>query len=149
MEGQMCYVRQVLQGKESATWTVTPQDLAFRALELMAVKDVGALPVVEEGVLVGTFSERDYARKVALRGKSPRATTVGELMTPSVVAVSPADTVETCIKLMRERRVRHLTVMHDGHVAGLVSMGDVLQATVSEQAVLIRDLENFIVGARS
>jgi len=126
--------------------------MAYKALELMAEKNIGALPVVdaENGDrLIGMFSERDYARKVILKGKSSQVTPVAELMSQPVTGVSPDDTIETCMELMTARHIRHLPVLEDGRLVGLVSIGDVLKATISEQKVLIRDLENYIVGARS
>lgn len=148
----MCFVRQVLQGKPTEVWTIGPRDMAYKALELMAEKNIGALPVVdaENGDrLIGMFSERDYARKVILKGKSSQVTPVAELMSQPVTGVSPDDTIETCMELMTARHIRHLPVLEDGRLVGLVSIGDVLKATISEQKVLIRDLENYIVGARS
>jgi CBS domain-containing protein len=146
----MRYVRDVLREKPPEVWTIGPRDIAFKALELMAEKNVGALPVVDhDGRLVGMFSERDYARKVILKGKSSHATTVGELMTSPVTVVSPGDKVETCMQLMTARHIRHLPVLDGERLVGLISIGDVLKATIAERDVTIRDLENFIVGARS
>jgi CBS domain-containing protein len=126
--------------------------MAFKALELMAEKNIGALPVVDAengGRLLGMFSERDYARKVILKGKSSQATTVSELMSSPVTTVALDDTIETCMELMTTRHIRHLPVIDHGQMIGLVSIGDVLNALVREQRVLINDLENYIVGARS
>jgi CBS domain-containing protein len=148
----MCFVREVLRGKPAKVWTIAPRDMAYKALELMAERDVGALPVVNTEAgdkLVGMFSERDYARKVILKGKSSQATPVSELMSGPVTCVSPDDTIETCMELMTTRHIRHLPVLENGRLIGLVSIGDVLKATISEQKVLIKDLENYIVGARS
>jgi CBS domain-containing protein len=148
----MTYVRQLLQGKPAEVWHVGPRDMAFKALELMAEKNIGALPVVDAengGRLLGMFSERDYARKVILKGKSSQATTVSELMSSPVTTVALDDTIETCMELMTTRHIRHLPVIDHGQMIGLVSIGDVLNALVREQRVLINDLENYIVGARS
>jgi CBS domain-containing protein len=126
--------------------------MVYKALELMAEKNIGALPVVDAesgGTLIGMFSERDYARKVILKGKSSQATTVSELMSSPVTTVGPDDTIETCMELMTTRHIRHLPVIDHGQMIGLVSIGDVLNALVREQRVLIQDLENYIVGARS
>jgi CBS domain-containing protein len=148
----MCFVRDLLRGKPAEVWTIGPQDMAYKALELMAARNIGALPVVDAedgGRLIGMFSERDYARKVILRGKSSQATPVSELMSNPVTCVSPDDTIETCRELMTTRHIRHLPVLENGCLIGLVSIGDVLKATISEQKTLIKDLENYIVGARS
>jgi len=126
--------------------------MAYKALELMAEKNIGALPVVDaenRDTLLGMFSERDYARKVILKGKSSHATTVSELMSSPVTTIGPDDTIETCMELMTTRHIRHLPVIDNGQMIGLVSIGDVLNALVSQQQVLIKDLENYIVGARS
>ena len=141
-----------MQGKPAEVWYVGPRDMAYKALELMSEKNIGALPVVDAengGKLLGMFSERDYARKVILKGKSSQATTVSELMNSPVTTVIPDDTIETCMELMTTRHIRHLPVIDHGQMIGLVSIGDVLNALVSEQRVLIKDLENYIVGARS
>ena len=125
--------------------------MAFKALEMMAAKNIGALPVVngEAGdKLIGIFSERDYARKVILRGKSSQATPVSELMSSPVTCVSPDDNIERCRELMTTQHIRHLPVLETDRLVGLVSIGDVLKATISEQKVLIQDLENYIAGAR-
>lgn len=148
----MCYVRDVLRDKSPEVWTIGPRDMAYKALELMAEKNIGALPVIDPdngGKLLGIFSERDYARKVILRGKSSHATTVGELMSSPVTAVSPSDKIETCMQLMTERHIRHLPVLDSGRLIGLISIGDVLKAIIADKDVMIKDLENFIVGARS
>lgn len=148
----MCYVRDLLLGKSAEIWSIGPRDMAYKALELMAAKNVGALPVVNgenAGKLVGMFSERDYARKVILRGKSSQATPVSELMSSPVICVTPDDSVETCRELMTTRHIRHLPVVENDRLVGLVSIGDVLKATISEKEVLIHDLQNYIAGARS
>jgi CBS domain-containing protein len=147
----MIFVREILRGKPAEIWTIEPRDMAYKALELMAAKNVGALPVVDAeggGSLIGMFSERDYARKVILRGKSSQATPVSDLMSSPVTSVSPDDTIETCRELMTARHIRHLPVLENGSLIGLVSIGDVLKATISEQKTLIQDLETYIAGAR-
>ena len=147
----MCYVRDVLMEKSPEVWTIGPRDMAYKALEAMAEKNIGALPVVDPdtGKLLGMFSERDYARKVILKGRSSHATTVGELMSSPVTAFRPGDKIETCMQLMTERHIRHLPVVKNGELVGMISIGDVLKATIAEKDVMIKDLENFIVGARS
>ena len=142
----MNQVRQLLRTKGGEVWTIGPDQSVYEALELMAEKDVGALPVVERGRLVGIFSERDYARKVVLQGKTSRETRVGELMTRTVFYVSPHETIEECLAIMTKRRIRHLPVLDDDRLVGIVSIGDVGKAIISEQAVTIRHLENYITG---
>jgi len=143
----MLTVRQLLGGKSGEVWTISPKASVYEALQLMADKNVGALPVVETGELVGIFSERDYARKVILKGKSSRETAVGELMSHPVFCVGPEQTIEGCMALMTEKRVRHLPVLEDNALAGIVSIGDVLKAIISQQKVHIEDLEHYITGA--
>jgi CBS domain-containing protein len=146
----MIFVRELLSGKSPEVWSVGPRDMVYKALQLMAEKNIGGLPVVDaDGNVVGFFSERDYARKVILMGKSSQATAVGELMSHPVYCVSPDDTIETCMELMTEKHIRHLVVCEDGKMVGLVSIGDLLKAVIDAQNVQIKDLQNFIVGARS
>jgi CBS domain-containing protein len=118
----------------------------FEALALMAQHDIGALPVVDAGRLVGILSERDYARGVALRGRSSRDMEVGELMVAPVV-VTPEDGLQTCMERMTERRVRHLPVLENGVLVGIVTIGDLVKATMDEQALLIHELEGYIRGS--
>jgi CBS domain-containing protein len=148
-EDQMTFVRQLLQGKPADIWTVAPETTVYKALELMAEKNVGALPVVADGELLGMFSERDYARKVVLKDRSSRAMTVRELMSHPALCVGPDDTIEKCMRLMTDRHVRHLPVCDQGHMAGMISIGDLLKAVIAEQEVHIRDLEHFINGQRA
>ncbi|MFB3854246.1 MAG: CBS domain-containing protein [Vicinamibacterales bacterium] len=143
----MVEVRQLLRTKGAEVWTIGPDRTVFEALQIMAEKDVGALPVVEGGRLTGIFSERDYARKVVLQGKTSRDTTVGELMTRTVYYVSPNETIEQCLAIMTKRHIRHLPVLDDGHLVGIVTIGDVGKAIISEQAFTIRHLESYITGA--
>lgn len=140
-------VRQLLQGKGAEVFSVGPDESVFRALELMAEKNVGALMVVEGTGLVGMFSERDYARKVILRGRASRDTPVRDIMSDHVVTVSPEKTVADCMVLMTENRIRHLPVVAEGRTIGLVSIGDVVKAIISEQSFLIDQLQNYIQGA--
>ncbi len=145
----MTCVNDLLRGKPAEVWTVGPNVTVYQALELMAEKNIGAMPVVDDGKLVGMFSERDYARKVTLMGKSARVTTVHELMSHPVYSVGPDETIETCMELMTNQRIRHLPVLEGEQMIGLVSIGDILRALVANQQVLIRDLQNFINGGRS
>lgn len=143
----MINVRHLLQSKPAGLWAISPQATVYEALELMANKNIGALPVIEEGRLVGMFSERDYARKVILKGRSSKEATVGELMTAPVYTVGPGEPVEACMRLMTDRRIRHLPVMEDDRVIGMVSIGDIGKAIIADQRVAIRDLESYITGA--
>ena len=142
----MIPVQQILQEKGGKVWTIEPQLSVFDALRLMAEKEIGALVVVEAGKIVGIFSERDYARKVILEGRSSKDTPVRKIMTERVITVDPNTTVEVCMGLMTDRHIRHLPVMEDNRLIGVISIGDVVKAIVSEQKSLIEHLENYIVG---
>ena len=139
-------VKQVLRQKGSGYWGVTPRMTAYEALELMAEKDIGALPVIDEGRLVGIFSERDYARKVILRGKSSKTTTVAELMSGTPVTVGPEFTLRDCMKIMKVKNIRHLPVVQEGTLIGMVTISDVVNAIISLQDEEIEELENYIAG---
>jgi len=143
----MYQVRQLLRAKGSDVWTIDPHASVFEALQLMADRDIGAVLVIDEGRVAGIFSERDYARKVALQGKTSRETTVGELMTRTVYYVSPDETIDQCLAVMTEKRIRHLPVLEDGRLVGIVTIGDVGKAIMSEQEFTIRSLENYITGS--
>lgn len=139
-------VSQLLQGKGTQVWAIGPDTLVIEALKLMAEKEVGALVVLEEDQVVGIVSERDYARKVALQGKSSLTTPVREIMTEKVVYIRPEQTVNDCMALMTNKRVRHLPVMEGDRLAGVISIGDVVKAVISEQEFIISQLENYITG---
>lgn len=139
-------VKQILQGKPSDVWTISPQATVYEALELLAEKNIGALPVLEGGRLVGIFSERDYARKVILKGRSSKEASVGELMTAPVYTVGSNEPVEVCMQLMTECHIRHLPVTEGDRLIGMVSIGDVGKAIIANQRVHIRDLEAYITG---
>ncbi len=143
----MITVKQVLQGKGyPETWTISPDATVFEALKLLSEKRVGALPVVEAGKLVGILSERDYARKVILKGKSSLNTPVREIMTEEVITVEPEQSMQACMELMTNMRVRHLPVLDNGKLLGIISIGDVLKEIITEQELFIRDLQNYIEG---
>ena len=142
-------VKELLQEKGAAVWTITPKATVYAALELMAQKNIGALVVVEGGNVVGVFTERDYARKVVLKGRSSKTTTVAELMITEVLYVSPEDTIENCMALMTDKRLRHLPVMENGQLAGLISIGDIVRAIISDREFTIRELERYITGGHS
>ncbi len=141
-------VNDLLRAKGHALWSIGPEATVYQALELMAQKDVGALVVLERGALAGILSERDYARKVILHGKSSRETPVREIMTRHVITVGPQQTLVDCMKLMTDHHIRHLPVVVDGELAGLVSIGDVVKGIISEQEFMIEQLEKYISGQR-
>jgi len=136
----------VLAEKGSDVLTVSPQTRVFDALVIMAQADVGALVVVEDGRPVGMFSERDYARKVILHGKASKQIEIREVMTQPIRTISPRDTVEDCMALMTVRRIRHLPVLENDRLIGIVSIGDMVKWTLSAQEDTIHELENYISG---
>ena len=137
-------VRQLLQAKGREVHSITPDARVFDALKLMADKDVGALVVLESGRLAGILSERDYARKVILQGKSSHDITVRDIMTAKVITVGPEQTVEECMALMTGKRIRHLPVTEGGRLAGLLSIGDLVKEVIAEQEQTIKQLESYI-----
>ena len=143
----MVTVKELLRGKPDELWTVSPRATIYQALEILADKDVGALPVVEDGELVGIFSERDYARRVVLRGRTSRETLVSELMVTAVVVVAPTDTIQDCMALMTQQHVRHLPVMDGNRMIGIVTIGDVVKQVITEQEFTIKQLESYIRGS--
>jgi CBS domain-containing protein len=142
----MITIRDVLQEKGNQTWTVVPDTMVFDALKLMAEKNIGALIVLDGEKIVGIFSERDYARKIILHGKSSRETTVKEIMTTNVVGVRPAQSMEDCMVLMTDKRIRHLPVVEGEKLIGMISIGDVVKAIISDKDFLIQQLEHYITG---
>lgn len=142
----MVTVNRVLESKGSEVRTIGPDDSVFDALKKMAEAGVGALVVVEDGGIVGMFSERDYARKVILKGKASKNTPVRDVMSEKVYYVSPTREIEECMAIMTEKAIRHLPVMFDGQLVGLVSIGDVVKAMISEREFIIEQLEQFITG---
>ena len=139
-------VRSLLQAKGYAVWTIAPDATVYEALRVMADKNVGALLVLEGGELVGVISERDYARKVALKGNTAHNTFVRDIMTADVISVHPDQTVEECMALMTDKRIRHLPVMADGRLMGVISIGDVVKSIITEQGFMIEQLTSYIVG---
>ncbi|MDU8428002.1 CBS domain-containing protein [Pseudomonas syringae pv. actinidifoliorum] len=126
--------------------TIGPNQMVLDALRLMADKNIGALPVVENGTVVGIVSERDYARKVVLKGRSSVGTPVSEIMSSKVITVNSQQTVETCMGIMTDSHLRHLPVVEDGQLLGLLSIGDLVKEAIAEQASLIQQLEQYIRG---
>ncbi|HWR59263.1 MAG TPA: CBS domain-containing protein [Thermodesulfovibrionales bacterium] len=143
--GYMVTVKRILEKKKKGFWTVAPDTSAYEALQLMAENDVGALLVVgKEKDLLGIFTERDYSRKVVLKGKSSKDTPIGELMTGSVYSVAPDDPIEKCMTTMNDKRVRHLPVLERGKPVGLVSIRDVVNMIISEREDTIKHLKDYI-----
>jgi CBS domain-containing protein len=139
-------VGQVLRKKGHGFLGIGPDASAFDALEIMAEKNVGALLVVENGQLIGVFSERDYARKVILKGKSSKNTSVRELMSNSPISVNRSTSLRECMVIMTEKHIRHLPVTDNGVLLGVVSMRDVVNTVISEQESTIEELEEYIAG---
>ena len=137
-------VSQLLQGKAWGLCTIGPEEQVYDAIKLMADKDIGALLVVQNEKLVGILSERDYARKVILKGKSSHATPVREIMTERVICVQPKNTVEECMALMSDKHIRHLPVIENDRLIGVLSIGDLVKETISEQQFMIKQLESYI-----
>ncbi|HUW38753.1 MAG TPA: CBS domain-containing protein [Rhodocyclaceae bacterium] len=137
-------VRQLLAMKNGGLRTIASATHVIEALKLMATHDIGALLVVDEGKLVGILSERDYARKVALLGKSSSDVTVAEIMTAKVTSVRPEQTVDECMQLMTDGRFRHLPVLDHGRLTGILSIGDLVKEVIADQAEVIQHLETYI-----
>jgi CBS domain-containing protein len=140
-------VEQLLQVKGTDIWSIEPLTTAYNALQIMAEKNVGALLVMEKEKLVGIFSERDYARKVILKEKSSKNTSVGELMTREVIYIDANSTMEESMALMTAKRIRHLPVLKNNRLIGIVTLGDVVRQIISDQQFAIRELEKYITGA--
>ena len=139
-------VSSILRDKGHDVWSVSPDESVFQAISLMADKGIGALVVIAAERLVGIISERDYARKVVLHGKSSRDTPVRDIMTSPVVSVSPDQTVDDCMRLVTTKRIRHLPVVQGEKVVGVVSIGDLVQRVISTQGETIQYLQEYIVG---
>ena len=145
----MHIVCDLLKTKGNRVWTINPQASVYEALELMATKNIGAIVVTDHDLVVGIFSERDYARKVILLGRTSKTTLVSELMTRDVLYISRDDTIDNCMALMTTKRLRHLPVLENGKLVGLVSIGDVVKAIISGQEITIRELERYITGGHT
>ena len=139
-------VASILKQKSGSVWSISPERSVFEAIHEMSDKGIGALLVIADGNLVGIVSERDYARKVILLGRSSKNTSVEEIMTSDVVSVTPTHTLDECMALMTKHHIRHLPVMQDGQVVGVVSIGDVVKWIISSQEATIRHLEHYING---
>ena len=139
-------VSAILAHKGSAVWSIAPNATVFDAIQLMADKNVGALPVVENGRLAGIISERDYTRKVILKGKSSKETPVRDIMTEELITAHSGDTVTECMRVMTDKRIRHLPVMEGSKMIGLISIGDLVRRIISAQTATIDNLEKYITG---
>lgn len=145
---KMRTVRDILKIKGYDVYTITPEATVFTALQSMADKNVGALVVQQDGTVVGLISERDYARKIVLKGKFSKDVPVNEIMTTVVASVHPEEDIERCMELMTHERVRHLPVFEDGRLIGLISIGDIVKAIIENKEEIIKQLENYIKGRR-
>jgi|SRR6266508_3996232 CBS domain-containing protein len=141
-------VRNILENKGRDVWTIAPDRTVFEALRTMADKNVGALLVLDGETITGILSERDYARKVILHGRSSKELMVKEIMSSKVYFVSPEQNIEDCMSLFTNKRVRHLPVLENDKLAGIISIGDVVKAVIAEQESTIKHLENYITGGR-
>ena len=141
-------IRPILKKKGGVIFSVSPSDSVYTAIAMMADKQVGALLVISEGQIVGIVSERDYARKVFLKGKSSPSTTVAEIMTSPVIAVSPDHSVGDCMGIVTKNRIRHLPVMEHDRLVGIISIGDLVDSILASQRETIRHLEAYITGTR-
>jgi len=134
----------MLMGKGAEVYTISPETMVLDALGLMAEKNIGALVIMEGDAIAGIFSERDYARKIALQGRSSRTTPVSEIMTGNVVTAPPELPAEQCMVIMTDKHIRHLPVVENGRLIGIISIGDVVKNIITEQQVMIRHLEDYI-----
>lgn len=139
-------ISSLLHHKGGAVFSIAPEATVFEAIKLMADKNIGSLLVMSGGKLVGIFTERDYTRKIALQGKTSRETKVGEIMPRNIISVTPDDSVEECMRLMTENRVRHLPVVEGSQVVGVISIGDLVNWIISTQNAAIEQMEQYIAG---
>ncbi len=139
-------IASILKIKGEEIWSVGPDATVYDSIALMAQKGIGAVLVIDERKLVGIISERDYARKIVLEGRSSRVTPVREIMTPDPVTARPENTVEECMTIMTQYRIRHLPVLDGENLVGIVSIGDLVKATIADQAHTIDQLQTYIVG---
>lgn len=139
-------VRNIIQGKGNKIFSITPFHSVYQALEIMVEKNVSSLVIMEDEKLIGIFTERDYARKVILKGKASRETPVGDIMSGNVITVTPDSTIDDCMQLMTGKFIRHLPVIEEGKLVGLVSIGDVVKYIIEEQKFIIENMEHYIGG---
>jgi CBS domain-containing protein len=136
----------ILESKSSEIWTIDPEATVYDAIALMAEKSIGALLILSEGKLIGILSERDYARKIILQGRASKSTLVREIMTDSPITVTPRHSVDECMRIITHNRVRHLPVMEGDKLVGVISIGDLVNAIIAEQAHTIDQLHTYITG---
>jgi CBS domain-containing protein len=139
-------ISEILTNKGNQVWSVSPDAMVFDAIQMMSDKNIGALLVTERGRLIGILSERDYTRKIALKGRSSRETRVREILSGHVIHVSPCNTVEDCLRLMTEHRIRHLPVLEGENLLGVISIGDLVNWIISAQTNTIHQLQTYIGG---
>lgn len=140
-------VNSILKGKGNIIFTIPPETIVYKALEIMVEKNVSALLVMENDKLAGIFTERDYARKVILKGKASKETTIGEIMTRELITVAPETSLDSCMRLMTGKLIRHLPVVDNGQLAGIISIGDVVKYIIEEQKFIIENMEHYITGS--
>ena len=146
----MTVVAEILKSKpDAAIYSVAPSDTVFKALQIMAEKGIGALLVLDGGAIAGIVTERDYARKIALMGRTSMDTLVRDVMTTTVLCVRSTQTSDQCMQLMTGKRLRHLPVVDDGKLLGMISIGDLVKDIISEQKFIIEQLEHYITGQRA
>ena len=143
----MLTIEKILRKKNMKLWSIGPNETAYKALEIMADKDIGSLLVIDKGELVGIFTERDYSRKVILKGKSSKDTKVEDLMTRKVITVKPENTIDECMALMKAANCRHMPVFEKGRLVAIVTMRDIMNELISEKDILISDLKHYIHGS--
>jgi predicted transcriptional regulator len=136
----------LLQSKGNTLWSISPDATVYEAIQLMAEKNIGALPVLDQERLVGVISERDYTRKVILKGKASKETAVREILSSPVISITPETTIEECLRLMTNHRIRHLPVVENDKVVGIVSIGDLVNWIITAQSVAIHQLQSYILG---
>lgn len=139
-------VKNILQKKGTTVFHISPNETVFKAIEKMASKDIGALLVLDDGELVGIITERDYRNRVILKGRTSKETPVSEIMSTGLYCVKPTEKVETCMALMTDRKIRHLPVVENDELKGIVSIGDLVKAVISKQKVEIHNLRDYITG---
>jgi CBS domain-containing protein len=144
----MLSVGKLLQNKGRQIWSISPDESVYEALKRMAEKNIGALLVIEQGELVGIISERDYARKVILMGKTSIETPVREIMTPQVISIRTDQSIQDCMALFTDKHIRHLPVYEGDQLVGIISIGDVVKAIITQQEFVIEQLEGYITGRR-
>ena len=139
-------VSSILRNKGNVIFTIVPETIVYDALEIMVEKNVSALLVMENDKLAGIFTERDYARKIVLKGKVSKETTIGEVMTRDLITVAPETSLDSCMRLMTGKLIRHLPVVDKGQLAGIISIGDVVKYIIEEQNFIIENMEHYITG---